>query len=145
MQHHAREFFPVHDLTHFAVETVLGHTRGFFGLVAEGWDLADFGSPWPRGRLPADMDPSELIVNALSLEWNTGQRATAAELQATIEHWYEENLPGQPVPPAPTDEQLADVRRAITELHQRWRDLQPGRAIELHFPAAEANGLKRGT
>lgn len=29
-------FFPLHDLTHYAVETVLGHPRGFYGLVAEG-------------------------------------------------------------------------------------------------------------
>ena len=36
-------FFPVHDLTHFAVETELGHRRGFYGLVAEGWNFNDFG------------------------------------------------------------------------------------------------------
>src|SRR5438309_3304320 len=41
-------FFPLHDLTHYAVETVLGYARGFYGLVAEGWDLTDFGNPWPR-------------------------------------------------------------------------------------------------
>ena len=26
--------------------------RGFYGLVALGWDLSDFGKPWPRGPLP---------------------------------------------------------------------------------------------
>lgn len=52
-------FFPPHDLTHLAVESTLGHRRGFYGLVAAGWDLGDFGAPWPRGRL-ADIDPSEL-------------------------------------------------------------------------------------
>ncbi|MDF2775439.1 MAG: hypothetical protein K0S86_4940, partial [Geminicoccaceae bacterium] len=36
-------FFPRHDLTHFAVETTLGHRRGFYGLVAEGWNITDFG------------------------------------------------------------------------------------------------------
>lgn len=48
-------FFPIHDLTHYAVETVLGHRRGFYGLVAEGWNVTDFGAPWPRGgfrRMP---------------------------------------------------------------------------------------------
>src|SRR5512134_3109631 len=58
---HAR-FFPLHDMTHYAVETVLGHQRGFYGLVAEGWDLTDFGTPWPRGPLPADAEPTEFIV-----------------------------------------------------------------------------------
>ena len=27
-------FFPLHDLTHYAVETVLGQPRGFFGACA---------------------------------------------------------------------------------------------------------------
>ena len=29
----ARRFFPLHDLTHYAVETVLGFRRGFYGLL----------------------------------------------------------------------------------------------------------------
>ena len=32
-------FFPLHDLTHYAVETELGFRRGFYGLIAEGWDI----------------------------------------------------------------------------------------------------------
>ena len=61
---HAR-FFPLHDLTHYAVETVLRHRRGFYGLVADGWDFTDFGAPWPKGPIPPDMDPSESIVGLL--------------------------------------------------------------------------------
>ena len=38
-------FLPSHDLTHYAVETLLGHTRGFYGLVADGWDLDSFAAP----------------------------------------------------------------------------------------------------
>ena len=51
-------FFPLHDLTHYAVETVLGYQNGFYGMVARGWNMTDFGAPWPRGRIPADADPS---------------------------------------------------------------------------------------
>src|SRR4051794_10411053 len=61
-------FFPLHDLRHFAVETEMRHRRGFFGLVAEGWEFTDFGKPWPRGPIPADADPSELIVGLLDSE-----------------------------------------------------------------------------
>ena len=46
--------FPPHDLTHFAVETTLGYRHAFFGLVADGWEIADFAAPWPRGRVPDD-------------------------------------------------------------------------------------------
>ena len=34
-------FFALHDLTHFAVESTLGFRRGFYGLLAEGWDVED--------------------------------------------------------------------------------------------------------
>src|SRR5688572_25655537 len=61
-------FFPLHDLTHYAVETVLGYTRGFFGLVADGWDLADFDKPWPRGRLPTEALLAEFVVGFLDIE-----------------------------------------------------------------------------
>src|SRR6202165_426810 len=47
-------FFPKHDLTHYAVETALGHREGFYGLVSAGWDFAVFGGPWPRGRVPLE-------------------------------------------------------------------------------------------
>lgn len=33
--------FALHDLTHYAVEIALGYRRGFFGLIAEGWDVED--------------------------------------------------------------------------------------------------------
>ena len=35
-------FFALHDLTHYAVETVLGFREGFYGLVAAGGELYRF-------------------------------------------------------------------------------------------------------
>src|SRR5262245_57873121 len=61
-------FFTRHDLTHFAVETVLGHGLGFYGLLASGWDFGDFTSEWPQGRIPENADPSELFVGLLAAE-----------------------------------------------------------------------------
>lgn len=45
-------FFALHDLTHFAVETTLGYRRGFFGLIAEGWEIEDTTGKGARGPLP---------------------------------------------------------------------------------------------
>jgi hypothetical protein len=42
----ARCFLCLHDLTHFAVESVHGLRHGFFGLVADGWDIADTEGNW---------------------------------------------------------------------------------------------------
>ena len=72
-------FFAQHDLTHYAVETALGCRRGFYGLLADGWNITDFGAPWPRGPMPANALAPELIVGFLDAERASGQRWTAAE------------------------------------------------------------------
>src|SRR5205814_4135051 len=74
--------------TLFRSETVLGHHRGFYGLVADGWDLSDFGAPWPKGRLPADLDPSELIVGFLDVERAGGVEWNAGEFNAGVAKYY---------------------------------------------------------
>lgn len=123
------EFFAYHDLTHYAVETELGHRRGFYGLIAEGWDLSDFGSPWPRGPIPADADPSELLVGLMDTQRHTGVEWTAAELneQAAAA------APGAALPQI-TQEQLDRIRRSMDRLFARWEAVRPGEALELRFP-----------
>ncbi|HEX6048723.1 MAG TPA: hypothetical protein VFZ21_05635 [Gemmatimonadaceae bacterium] len=128
------QFFPRHDLTHFAVETTLGHRRGFYGLVTEGWNLSDFGNPWPRGSIPADADPSELIVGLLDVERASGERATAADFNDRIASYYREHAPGVH-PPALTDDELGRIRQRRAELFAAWDAVQPGRALELTFDA----------
>ena len=123
-------FFPRHDLTHYAVETVLGHRQGFYGLVASGWDLTDFGKPWPRGRIPSDAGLTEMIVGFLDLERGTGQIGLAEDLNATLAQYCSENsLPA----PLLTDADLNRVRQKRGELFARWEAVKPGDALELPF------------
>jgi hypothetical protein len=138
MQHQRQDFFPMHDLIHYAVESVLGYRRGFFGLVAEGWDLSDFGTPWPRGPLPPDMDPAELIVGMLGLELGSDKAASAEEVNARVAHWHAEHAPDQAKPERVSDNQLTGVRDLIAKLHGEWRELNPGEAIDLRFPPDSA-------
>lgn len=131
----AGRFFPLHDLTHYAVETVLGHRRGFFGLVAGGWDFEDFGTPWPRGPIPPDADPSEAIVGLLDMERATGILVRADELASN---------PGLFAALRLTDADLAEVRRRCAELHTLWQALPPGEVLELPFPATPCNEKSPG-
>ena len=127
-------FFPVHDLTHYAVETVLKHRRGFYGLVAEGWDLTDFGAPWPKGRLPKDLDPSELIVGFLDVERANGVAWDADEFNKNAANYYaQHNLSGSC---RVTDEQLRSIREMLRELIARWNVLPAGETLELTFERA---------
>lgn len=60
--------FPSHDLTHFAVESTLGYAHGFYGLIADGWDIDDFAAPWPRGPISHEALEAELIVGFFDTE-----------------------------------------------------------------------------
>ncbi|HYK82467.1 MAG TPA: hypothetical protein VEU55_04930 [Gemmatimonadales bacterium] len=129
-------FFPLHDLTHYAVETVLGHRRGFYGLVAEGWDLTDFGTPWPRGPLPPEALASELLVGFLDSERAAGVEWSASEFQATAATHYAER--GLAVPGALTDADLRRVRAERGRLFAQWAALPAGETLELRFGAPAA-------
>jgi hypothetical protein len=132
-------FFPRHDLTHYAVETVLGHRRGFYGLVAEAWDLSDFGTPWPRGPIPADADPSELIVGLLDAERASGAEWTAAELTEQAAQYYASHGAAGAAPVI-TEGQLARIRARMRELFARWDAVAPGETLELIFEPAAPGG-----
>ena len=127
-------FFPLHDLTHYAVETVLGHRRGFYGLVAAGWDLTDFGQPWPRGPLPPEALGSELLVGFLDRERAAGgEEWRATEFNATAVTYFAQHGVGDSC--VVTEADLRSVRVRIRELFARWDALPAGEALELHFEA----------
>jgi hypothetical protein len=130
-------FFPKHDLTHYAVETALGHRQGFYGLVSAGWDFSDFGNPWPRGRLPAEANISEVIVGVLDMERRTGEPASAKELNQRLAEYATENALPQPHEVA--EEDLARVRRTRAEVFGKWDAVRPGDALEIPFEVAQAN------
>ncbi|MGH7605092.1 MAG: hypothetical protein ACRENK_14000 [Gemmatimonadaceae bacterium] len=124
-------FFPRHDLTHYAVETVLGFRQGFYGLVAMGWDFSDFGTPWPRGRIPVEANISEMIVGFFDLERRIGEKALADEVnQKLSELGRQEGLPQQR---RFSEDDLARVRQVREELFAKWDAVKPGDAFEIPF------------
>ncbi len=112
-------FFPLHDLTHYAVETVFD-LRGFFSLVAEGWNFTDFGKPWPRGVLPAEAHVVEQVVGFLDTERASGREWAAADLQLAAPYLFSED-------------ELRQVRDARRDLFARWATLPAGDTLELRF------------
>lgn len=127
-------FFPLHDLTHYAVETELGLGRGFYGLVAEGWDLTDFGAPWSKGHPPDEAAAAELIVGFLDTERASGTRSSAEDFNSAAARYFAEHrVSGSWVL---SDEVLERIRRRRGELFERWAELPQGETLELHFGGA---------
>lgn len=124
-------FFPRHDLTHFAVETVLGVHRAFFGLVSEGWEIPDTEGKGPRGPLPAEAVAVEHLVGLLDLE------------RAGVAVWTAESVNreaagfaarGGRVAPRPvTNEELVRIRTLTGDLVGAWTRLPPGGTLDLTF------------
>ena len=125
-------FFPIHDLTHYAVETELGFSRGFYGLIAEGWEIAATTGKGDRGPLPNEALEVEYFVSAFMAERASGTPSPAEEFNQLAANFAE--VRGMPAPRHLTDAELAKVRERYNELAMKWQSLAPGETLELVFP-----------
>jgi hypothetical protein len=128
-------FFPVHDLTHCAVESVFGFREAFFGLVESGWEIDRFERPEGRRGLPSEALWAECIVGLLDRD-RVGDPLTVAEFSEALAA----AVPALGVPAfrAVTEAELRGVRALRDELAERWRALSPGATLAVPFPAAAA-------
>jgi len=134
-----KHFFPVHDLGHYAIESVLGLRQAFWGMMADGWDFADFGTPWPRGPMP---NLAEALLAEVVAGWMDNfaravadDESGAAELNAHLAAYCAQH--GEPPPRTITPDEFRRIRTMRDALARRWHALAPGEAMELEFPAGD--------
>lgn len=133
-------FFVPHDLGHYAIETTLNLRLAFYGLLCRGWEITDFGTPWPRGPIPPDAIQDAMLAEHLAGMLD-GERAgilepqMAADTNALLAAQFAA-LPGAPRLRVVTDDELARIRATAAELLGRWHALPVGETLELPFPAA---------
>lgn len=116
--------FTHHDLTHFAVETVLGYRQGFFGLIASGWDIDDTTGKGKRGRLPAEATEVEFVVGLFDAERGSGTLWTPEQ--------FAEFAPREMSRPL-NEAAIIGVRARRGELFRQWAQVPVGGTIELEF------------
>lgn len=132
-------YFPLHDLTHFAVETELGVPNAFFGLLAAGWEITDTGGKGPRGALPPAAILVEHIVGMLDVERGSGHLLQADEFQQAIrDHVTRHPDWADAAEPALAPDALERIRQRRGALIREFRALPPGGTLELAFEAVEA-------
>lgn len=123
------DFFPLHDLTHYAVESVLAIPDAFFGLVAAGWSIEDTTGKGTRGPLPLNALFVEVIVGVLDTERASQMRWTATEFNESLATHMARRA--SRAPRLLTDAELALIRKRRAELFEQWREVPLGQTLAL--------------
>lgn len=123
---------PVHDLAHYVVEGTLGLSEGFLGLVASGWEIADFEKKGTARRLPAEAILAEVAAGEMSRQAMMWQWSSAEDYVWAVETTVRRSQPGYTLP-AITHEMFEGMRMELLELRRRWNQLAPGETLELAF------------
>lgn len=125
-----------HDLAHYAVESTLKFTKAFYGLINEGYTVADFELPKsqrPHGVRPENLHPEALItehiVNMLETELlNSGYNNKFIEELEVILKKNDLSLPKNL-----NEKTLNDIRKIYHDLYNRWLILSDGQELHLEF------------
>lgn len=134
--------FP-HDLVHAVVEDVLGLTRGFWGMIAEGrypeeiQSLAD-AMGHSSAKKAHEPDPSimelvqaERLVECFEAEiW--GGPAGLDSLQSAADAGFAQSMVPR-IELAETD--VAEIRRRLAALQVEWMTLHEGGTLAFDWPA----------
>jgi hypothetical protein len=115
---HNGEFFVAHDLLHYAVENTLGFSTAFWGMVAAGRDLDDFGT---RGGAK---DERPFTAEAMRAEEIVGQIQLLCPPGKPIEHEVE----------GISAEEVQAIHSRWSHLISQWHALPFGDHLLLAFP-----------
>lgn len=122
-----------HDLIHYAVETTLGYTHAFYGLVAQGRDIASFGTQ--NGQKDAYPDEALWAESIVGLfQWPSlggGPELSEEEFRTLLAQTCTQA--GRPVPSV-ASERRERIRALVQRLHREWEQLDAGETLELQFP-----------
>ena len=119
------------------LRAALGYRRGFYGLIADGWDIEDFAKPWPKGPIPEEAQEVELIVGFFDTERRSLTQMSETEFNDHAVRYLEARGSTKAgslcIAPRLTADQIESVRRCRADLFTRWGQLAPGEALELSF------------
>lgn len=132
---HLHPGMEMHDLAHYAVETVLGFEQGFFGLLRQGYHITDFERARDQriealmpSNLPIQSIQAEYLVNQLMTELNSGRITDFIDLlRSTL---LQKNIP---FPETLREQSLLKIRSLLQELIQKWNQVPVREKLELLF------------
>jgi hypothetical protein len=128
---HVSDYFPVHDMAHFVVESTLRIPNAFYSLVLDGWNIEDFAVKGAGKRIPNEGNLVEAIVGRLQSDLMPGSDFTAESFNEEVVAVLEGigNPARRPVTPG----ELATMRSRLRDLLAQYKAIPAGDAITLEF------------
>jgi hypothetical protein len=125
-----------HDLAHYVVESQLGFTKGFYGLLADGWDIEDFEKP--RSERPQQLLPKNLSVEAIYTEHLVNMLLVSLQSQGALEfHFttFQQIVKDHQLAASKslTFNQFKDLHQKLKELLNAYKIVVPPDHLELKF------------
>ena len=125
-------YFPVHDLTHYVIESAFGFNEGFLGLVSSGWDIKDFEIRGASKIIPPEAMLAESAAGELSRQEMMQQYSSAEDFTWAVNLVMQNGGSSLRLPPC-TDEKFAAMLSSLGDLRQRWAATPAGEALTLSF------------
>ena len=128
---YADDFFVRHDLSHFALESVMQYKTAFNGMLNSGMDIKDFEDKEKRVQLTVTDEASyaENMANLFLIEIAQGEfpdfNKVLQEAFGSFNHHY-------PVITLQEDK-ITETRNYLRKLLLVWRELPSGQTLELIF------------
>jgi len=133
-------FFALHDLMHYAVETMLNLDQAFYGLMASGWSFDNFTrKDDPNYRpIPPQAILAEHLVSTMSRHHrdHTTDPDLLALLTDDVNRDLASSMSADDTPaPTLTPPQVTAIYTRFNSLAHQWQELLVGDHMELVFPA----------
>ena len=127
---HASNFFILHDLCHYTIETTLSLKKAFFGMLANGTDITEFALP--KEQRPFDLTSEALfaehLVNLVVIDYTQGRMTSLIEI---FTETY--NDAGSGLINLINEEKLENIRLNFASLVQQWQSIREGESLNLIF------------
>ena len=125
-----------HDLAHYAVESTLGFTEAFYGIINKGYTIADFEAPKAERKnavRPENLHQEALItehlVNLLEVEllnsgFNQNLLNDLKQILSQNKLEFPHNL---------GEQSLESIRKTYHKLYNAWLVLESSQTLVIHW------------
>jgi hypothetical protein len=127
----ADDYLVQHDITHYAVETILQYRTAFNGMLNDGMDVKDFEDKEKRDRMniTAEAVYAENLANLFFTETVQGNFEPFNDVQQSAFI----SFGNQYEPVTLAQEQIQKIRTYLRQLLKQWHELSFGETFELTF------------